>query len=110
MALSCPTCKRKNESAISVCPRCGTELEVLFQIQTQAENACHSGCLLLQRGDVAGAGRAFLRSWQLKHSNEAEQGLALTTMAQRHYGTAIKWYADYLKRNEMIDYGKKDNN
>ena len=61
----CPTCQARLKDAV-VCPRCGTEIIVLQQIDKLVEQLQYQAVYSLEQGDLKGAMQAVEQALMLK--------------------------------------------
>ena len=64
--ICCPTCGKKAHLEIKSCPRCETELMVLFKIEELAKAKYYQGCAFFKKQDFKKAYITFNASYSLK--------------------------------------------
>lgn len=94
MQLTCPACRKRNESVKDTnpaCSRCGCDLSRLRAVQLAAAQARHTAALALRLGRWADALDHAERAWRLFHHPHAAQLAALASGALGDTGTVLLW-------------------
>ena len=94
--MRCPTCNRLIVGSEPACPRCGTDLLRLSQLQRTAERFNAKGSSLLGRGDARRAREAFAAAARVEASERTKRGVAVSLLAEGRYADALCQAASLL--------------
>lgn len=91
MELKCPGCAKL--TAAWECPRCGSDLAVLFALRESAAEDITRAALLLRQQQPASAYTFANRSWEKIHSAEAAKLAFLASLGTGDFASASFWHA-----------------
>jgi hypothetical protein len=97
--MRCPTCKREVGDPTEECPRCGTELKILFELLKNAEYEFKRGCHFLRSCEYQKAHDSFLKSNRIKHTKRAEYGLTVSSTGLGNISATLSILRRELSRN-----------
>jgi hypothetical protein len=97
MELKCPGCAKL--TAAPECPRCGSDLALLFAIRETAAEDLAQAALLLRQRQPASAYAFANRSWEKIHSAEAAKLAFLASLGTGDFASASFWHAQ--AQNEL---------
>jgi len=86
----CPTCRKKVYEGSSSCPRCETQLNMLFKIEKLAGNKYKQGCLYLKKQDYKKAYIMFNAAYHLKADDRIKKGIIISLVGLGDNISAIK--------------------
>ncbi len=90
MDITCPACRKVNESPVK-CSRCGADLKPLLEIRRHADMAIQKGIQYLKQKDGRNALQQAQLSWHLKHSHKAARLAFLSCLTLEQYSLATSW-------------------
>lgn len=91
MELKCPGCAKL--TAAQECPRCGSDLAVLFALRQTATEDLTRAALLLRQRQPASAYTFANSSWEKIHSTEAAKLAFLAALGTGDFASASFWHA-----------------
>ena len=91
MSLSCPACRKANQTRLA-CERCGCDLTDLQRVAQAASMALAQGLERLRAADWPRALDLAEASWRLQHSQEAARLAFVAAAASGATLQALTWY------------------
>jgi hypothetical protein len=89
--LKCPSCAKL--TAERECPRCGSDLTLLFTIRDTAADDLSWAAMLLRQGHPASAYTFANQSWEKVHSREAAKLAFVASLGTGDFASARFWHA-----------------
>jgi hypothetical protein len=89
--LTCPACRKCNETNDDVCARCGCDLTALRAIAAIAARFVSLAAASLRQGQPGDALRFAERSWRLRRTPEAARVAFLASAANGQMAAALHW-------------------
>lgn len=92
--MKCPTCRRPADNQAAACTRCGTNLELLTELEAEHDRLIRRGNNLLQHQLPKEAREQFLRAQGIRRTSpHAEKGLALAELIRKDFSAALDHHA-----------------
>jgi len=93
MRITCPACRKANDTGDAVCARCGCDFVPLRAVLTAAEDCLAAATAALQGGRWPAALRHAEQSWALRRSAGAARIAFLAAAVAGQTRLAILWHA-----------------
>lgn len=94
--MKCPTCRRPVDEAAMECTRCGSDLEMIKNVQLRQSSLLSHGYAALRGKEIAQSKYYFEASIKLQGGcKDALKGLALVSLLEKNFVQALIYHQQY---------------
>ena len=98
--MTCPVCKKKISETIDInCPRCKTDLSILFKLIDLSEKSMSAGTLDFYNRKFDDAIKKFQTVLDINKSTKAMCGKAVSFLCKKDFRNALKLYLKCKAKN-----------